>query len=653
MLGLSFLLVIGRAVQVQLWQGGGYAAEASRTRTEVRRLEARRGTLYDRRELPLAVTQESYRVGIAPNEVTERSALIRVASRQLGVSAATLQRGFAADKPYLYFYGPYTASDVEPLRAFKGVHFEGEFLRRYPSQRLAGRVIGRMGPDGAAASGLERALEPLITGTPGEEVVLKDRRGRRYESPGRLRRDPVPGNDVVLTIDAELQDIAEQSLAETVKQFEAEGGDIVFLDPRTGEILAVASQKNGQPDLMAFTEPFEPGSTAKIFTAAALLTHARVDSSDRVSGEGGEWDMPLPNGRVRHIKDVHAQQGMLTLAQAIEVSSNIGMAKYSQRLSPGRTVRAAAGVRLRGPGRHRAALGVPRHAASSRPLAARVEPGQRRDGVRVRGHGAAAGQRLRRHRERRHPAHADAGEGGPRPGRHGALPAPAGAGAPGGLAARSRPSCGSSCGWPAGAGGTGSGAQVGNYGVLGKTGTAHRFENGRYVDEYVASMAAIFPADDPQLVVVVKIDAPHSGEIYGGEVAAPVVRTMLEQALASKRTAFDRARLNAGARGRRRTAVREAAAGPAAAVPRRGPVARAAGYRRAARVDGAAGGRHERAGGGVRAAPARVSRVRGGHRRGGPVGSGGRCVGPAGRHRTSLGGVTMLEWNQSAGCPPT
>jgi len=100
-LGVAFLVVLGRAAQVQLGQGGRYAAEAARTRTEVRTLEARRGTLYDRRELPLAVTHQSYRVGIAPNEVTERAALIRVASRQLGVPPATLQRGFASGKPYL------------------------------------------------------------------------------------------------------------------------------------------------------------------------------------------------------------------------------------------------------------------------------------------------------------------------------------------------------------------------------------------------------------------------------------------------------------------------------------------------------------------------------------------------------------------------
>lgn len=545
-LTLCFVVIIGRAAQVQLFQGGDYAAEAAKSRTEVRPLEARRGTLYDRSGLPLAVTQESYRVGIAPNEVTERSALIRVASRQLGVRSAALARDFAAGKSYVYFYGPFTASEVAPLRGYNGVHIEGVFLRNYPSRRLAGRVIGRVQADGAAASGLELALDSLVTGTPGEEVVLKDRRGRRYESPGRLRREPIAGNDVVLTLDAELQDIAEQSLREAVVEFDAQGGDIVILDPRTGELLAVASQKNGQPDLLAFTEPFEPGSTAKLFTAAALLTHERVDSADRVSNEGGKWEMPLPSGRTRSIEDVHAQPGMLNLAQAIEVSSNVVMAKFSDRLTPTEQFQQLRDFGFGSP----TGIELP---SESRGLVYRPERWQpelsrvsiamgyefevtalqlaaaygaiANDGVLltptlVREVRSPEGEVLYRHQ--------------PEPVRRAVSPE---------VAAQLREFLRGATGQ----GGTGGRAQVGGYGVIGKTGTARRVRNGRYVDEYVASFASMFPANEPQLVVVVKIDGPSIGGIYGGDVAAPVVRTMLEQALASRRVSLDRARLLGGA----------------------------------------------------------------------------------------------------------
>jgi cell division protein FtsI (penicillin-binding protein 3) len=105
--------------------------------------------------------------------------------------------------------------------------------------------------------------------------------------------------------------------------------------------------------------------------------------------------------------------------------------------------------------------------------------------------------------------------------------------------------------------------------VLGKTGTARRVVNGGYVNEYVASFASMFPADDPQLVVVVKIDGPKGGLYYGGDVAAPVVRTMLEQALASKRVSFDRARMMGGQASAEvpRQAAVDRAASPRIVVP--------------------------------------------------------------------------------------
>ena len=169
--------------------------------------------------------------------------------------------------------------------------------------------------------------------------MLKDRAGRRYDSPARRIREPVPGNDVVLTIDTELQEIAERGLANALDSMQAEGGDIVFLDPKTGELLALASHQvrpGAVPRASTFTDPFEPGSTAKLFTAAALLQLGLVDSTDAVSGENGRYLMPVNRqGKTRTIEDVHANRGNVTLAEAIRTSSNIAMAKFSMRLSQG------------------------------------------------------------------------------------------------------------------------------------------------------------------------------------------------------------------------------------------------------------------------------------------------------------------------------
>jgi cell division protein FtsI/penicillin-binding protein 2 len=132
-------------------------------------------------------------------------------------------------------------------------------------------------------------LDTALVGQPGSAVVLRDQFGRRYESPSRLDAFPVPGHDVFLTIDAELQDIVERSLAEAIDRLEATGGDVVVMDPETGELLAVASRRaDGSTPAGVFTSVFEPGSTAKLFAAAALLEHGLVGKTDSVWGENGE-----------------------------------------------------------------------------------------------------------------------------------------------------------------------------------------------------------------------------------------------------------------------------------------------------------------------------------------------------------------------------
>src|SRR5436190_14978247 len=215
----------------------------------------------------------------------------------------------------------------------RGIHLEPVLRRFYPSPDFSRAVIGRLGDDGRGSggggSGLERFLDSLLAGTPGSAVVLKDREGREYESPARVIAEPVPGNDVVLTIDAELQEIAQRALDDAIDNMEADGGDVVMLDPRAGEILAVASRRaDGSMRPSAFTETFEPGSLAKIFAAAALITFDRVRPGERVSGEGGTYRL-----RDRVVTDEHPLPS-LTLADAIRVSSNIALVKFSSRLRP-------------------------------------------------------------------------------------------------------------------------------------------------------------------------------------------------------------------------------------------------------------------------------------------------------------------------------
>lgn len=538
--------IVVRAAQLQLFEGARWSSEAEAQRTVRAVLPARRGTLYDRNGVPLAVTQEFYHVGAAPNELRDRPATVRLLSAQLGLSAGQVDRDVARKK-WVYWHGPFTASQVQRLRGVAGVHLDGEFLRFYPARDLARPIIGGLSPDTATgASGLELALDSLLTGQPGEAVLLKDRAGRRYDSPSRLVREPVAGRDVWLTLDAELQEIAERGLADALEEMRAAGGDVVFLDPATGELLALASRHaGGIAAASTITDPFEPGSTAKLFTAAALLAYNRVDSTATVSGENGEWLMPVnQHGRTRRITDTHKSPGKLTLAQAIQVSSNIAMSKFAQRLAPEEQFSvlrdfgfgSPTGVEFPSESRGRLARPdqwQPMYTRASVAMGYEfgVTPVQlaaaygaiANDGVLlaptlVREIRSPAGVRLYRHQ--------------PEPIRRATSPE---------IAATLR----SYLAGVVGEGGTGERAQLANYALLGKTGTAVRFEGGRYVrGEYTASFAALFPADRPQLVVIVKIDNPK-GSYYGGLTAAPMTKSMLQQALSSHRVAIDRSRLAA------------------------------------------------------------------------------------------------------------
>src|SRR5881396_3009228 len=150
---LVLLLLLGRAAQVQLLQGRRWAEEARAQRTERIVLAARRGALLDRHGAPLALTQETYHVGIAPNELRDPVQDGELIGRRLALSARAWSQ--ALRRRYAYFAGPFSAPEVQPLRNVRGVHFEPVLNRFYPAPEMAHATIGRLGDDGRGASGLE------------------------------------------------------------------------------------------------------------------------------------------------------------------------------------------------------------------------------------------------------------------------------------------------------------------------------------------------------------------------------------------------------------------------------------------------------------------------------------------------------------------
>ena len=562
------LAVTGRSFQLQVLQGDKWAAEAERTRTAVRPLPPRRGTLYDRQGLQLAVTQEQYRVGVAAWEVPRRlrdsvaTLLVRTLRLPAPEVRAAFRRAARVDSGYIHREHPATASEVEQLRRIRGTHLTRLLLRTYPSGPLAREIIGALDQEsGRGRTGLERSLDSLLSGVPGEAGFLRDRRGELFESPDRHIRDPVPGHDVYLTLDADLQGIAETELVETVEAQDADAGDVVLVDPRSGEILALASvvrRPAGARRAGAWI-PAEPGSTIKPFAAAGLLSLGLAAPDDSVYAENGEWDL---EGRYRPIRDTHRYPGFLTLAQAIQVSSNIATTKFTMRLTPaehhdvlrdfGFGSPTGLEVPYESPGRLRLPSAWDAPALSQASIAQgyelEVTPLQLAAAYAALANDGLLPALTLIH-EIRDPEGNVVYRNTPRPVRRVVTSE---------VAAQVRRFLRDA----AAAGGTGSRAQLVNFPVIGKTGTARLVEDRVYAPgAYTASFAGIFPESDPQLVVVVRIVNPRSGDYYGGLVAAPVTRTILQEALAARRTALDRARL---AQGQAEPAAQPAPASPPA-----------------------------------------------------------------------------------------
>src|SRR5689334_9253779 len=189
---LGVVVLIARAAQLQIKDGARYAAVAAEQHTEKTPLPPMRGGIFDRNGTPLALTQESFHVGIAPNELRDANEDGKTIAAALGLPRREIDRALARKK-YAYFNGPFTSTEVAPLRELRGIHLTSEYVRFYPNPEFARPVLGRPADAGSPASGIERMYDNLLAGTPGSAVVLRDDHGRRYESPARLDAFPVPG----------------------------------------------------------------------------------------------------------------------------------------------------------------------------------------------------------------------------------------------------------------------------------------------------------------------------------------------------------------------------------------------------------------------------------------------------------------------------
>ncbi|MBF0532989.1 MAG: penicillin-binding protein [Candidatus Omnitrophica bacterium] len=535
LLGLLIFFAV-HLVFIQIFRSAYLTHLARRQHEQVIELEPVRGTIFDRNKRPLAFNIAVYSLFANPrvmSEANKQSAVMNL-SPLLNMSPAEISGQLAKDRYFVWLYRKMSSDVVEKIKAWRipGLGFQKESKRYYPGGPLAAHVIGFAGIDNEGLEGLELAFNRRLKGEPGWMNVRRDARQRQLMLDPEFL-PPQDGMNLVLTIDETIQYLTEQALAKGAEKHHAAAASMIVVDVKTGEVLALAnvptydlanaaSSSTESRTNRAISFMNEPGSVFKIVTAAAALEEGGVKEEDKVYCENGEYRV------ANHILHDHTRHGFITFRQVIEVSSNIGTTKIAQKIGPDLVYKYAkryrfgelTGIDLKGE-----VAGVIKPVAQwSKTSIGAVPIGQEVTVTPIQLLGAIA---------------AVANDGvymkpyvvkavkdkydqvieafGPRElGRVMSVE----------TAKRLREILRGVV-----EEGTAKTARIDGVSVGGKTGTAQKVVGGTYShDKFYASFIGFAPVENPRLAAVVVFDEPHPS-YYGGTVAAPVFKEVMENAL--------------------------------------------------------------------------------------------------------------------------
>jgi len=534
---LLFLVVFGRAYHLQVLQSQRLAAMAERQSQRIVQLIPKRGIIYDRKKEEMAISVEVDSVFAQPAKVEDVREVARKVAPLLGKKPAVLLSKLKGEENFVWLQRGITPEQRTAIERydFPGVAFLKETKRFYPQGELGVHVVGFAGLDAQGLEGVEVGYDEFIRGEPGYIVISKDARGRSISPQTAPSRQSLDGCHVILTLDKNIQYVVEKELKKAVQASSASSGMALVMNPKTGEILALAVQPSFDPNHFStvppqvrknrtVTDTFEPGSTFKVFTLAAALEEQAAAPKEMFFCENGAYTV---GAKVIH--DTH-RHGWLSLSDIIKVSSNIGAGKVGRKLGKTKLHRylknfgfgAKTGVDL--PGEVAGFLAAPRNWSDvglanisfgqgvsttalqlTAALAAVANGGVLMKPYAVKAVLDSNGNPL----EENHPKTI----------RRVISPETAG------VVARILRTVMDE-------GGTGKAARLAAYESAGKTGTAQKaLANGRgYSDKRIGSFFGFVPVDNPQVVITVIIDEPQ-GTSYGGLVAAPAFKAIAEQIL--------------------------------------------------------------------------------------------------------------------------
>jgi len=521
----AFAALLVRAVYLQAVKTDFLQEKGDARYSRVLEMPATRGRITDRHGEALAVSTPVKSIWAIPSDVQLKPTQRKSLARLLGMGTRELERKLAEpEHDFVYLkrqLAPETTEAIAKL-ALAGIYEQREYRRYYPAGEVTAHLLGFTDVEDVGQEGLELAYEQSLGGRRGSRRVIKDRLGHIVEDVQSIRAAQ-DGVDLTLSIDSKIQSVAFAALKAAVERHRAKAGALVALNVQTGEVLALANVPSFNPNNRAnltgaelrnrvITDLFEPGSTLKPFTIALALESGKVTPQTTIATAPGR--MTLAHYTIR---DVHPAAA-LTVTQVLQKSSNVGAAKlalamprealwdFYHRLGFGTA------PQLGFPG---AAAGRLRAYRSWRPI---------EQATMAYGHGISLSLIQL---ARAYTIFALDGELAPLTLVKSELAA-RGEKLVSAETARAVRAMLEAAVQP---GGTGPRARIVGWRVAGKTGTAHKQENGGYAaDKYIASFVGLAPVSAPRVIIGVMIDEPAGG-YYGGSVAAPVFAEVMQATL--------------------------------------------------------------------------------------------------------------------------
>ena len=337
---------------MQLFEHERLHARALDQRVKPMTLKSRRGRILDRHGVEMAICQLSASYGISPQYIQDADESAKMLSTASGMGIRSVRSLVKSDKPFVWLVRQPEPAILKKLDALdlQGFRRHAEYRRSYPLGTIGAHILGFTDIDNKGIEGCELFLNEYLQGVDGRSMLLRDAQGRSAPSLDEPLIDPVHGNDVVLTIDWRLQEIAEEELAETVESTKAKWGGVLMMDAETGDILAMANvplfdpnntkkySKSGEDDIFRnrlVTDMFEPGSTFKVVTFAEALESGAVTEDDMINCESGKYRL---YGHT--INDAH-KLGMVSARDVLVHSSNIGTIKIAEKIGKKRLYKRA------------------------------------------------------------------------------------------------------------------------------------------------------------------------------------------------------------------------------------------------------------------------------------------------------------------------